>query len=139
MLRPILVSTLVAMTLSNVIIIYIKFTEPRPQSVIIQKNPSQSQYVRRIPEVIREVNKRNSQIRSLSCDEMKVKVWQNGMGFRLSGDLNYEKKRNFRMRFRSILGSEIDLGSNEDHFWYWSRRNPRPGLFYAKHEDYNAR
>lgn len=34
------------------------------------------------------------------------------------------------------MGPESDLGSNEDKFWYWSRRDRHPGLYYANHEDY---
>ena len=38
---------------------------------------------------------------------------------------------------RTILDRELDIGSNENIFWYWSRRDEYPGLYYAKHEDYS--
>jgi hypothetical protein len=38
----------------------------------------------------------------------------------------------------ALMGSEIDLGSNEDIFWIWIRRNQPPALYYCRHDQYAA-
>lgn len=83
-----------------------------------------------------EINARNEMIRTFVSNDLEVAVWQNGMRHRLKGQLYYGKPNQFRLVLTSVFGKELDLGSNEEVFWYWSRRDPRPGLYYAKHNDY---
>ena len=90
-----------------------------------------------LPDLVVQINNRNRSIQSFSCESMTIKTWERGIKFRLKGELQYEKDRNFRMVLRSVFGDELDLGSNDDVFWYWSRRDKEPGLYWAKHEDYN--
>lgn len=54
---------------------------------------------------------------------------------KISGTMVMEKDKRFRMKIRSIAGQEMDLGSNDTHFWFWSKRMDPPVLHYAKHED----
>jgi len=89
-----------------------------------------------IPKEVLEVNRINSQLKGMACSGINVYVWEGGFKFRLSGNLRYEKGKKFRMTVRSLFGKELDLGSNDEQFWFWSRRSNEPGLFYAKHEDY---
>jgi hypothetical protein len=37
----------------------------------------------------------------------------------------------------SILGKELNLGSNETEFWYYSKRDKDPGVYWAIYEDFN--
>src|SRR5690606_29557898 len=63
--------------------------------------------------------------------------WHGGHRFSLNGALSYEKPFGFRFVMSSFLSKELDLGSNDEHFWYWSKRDRTPGLYWAKYEDYN--
>jgi hypothetical protein len=120
---------------------WIKVSEPIPQSDVtqkskeIQKPPTKPPLV--IPELVKKINARNAEITSFSCNDASVKVWQSGSRYRVSGELYYEKEQRFRLRIESILGDEFDMGSNDELFWYWSRRDKDPGLHWATHEDYN--
>lgn len=89
-----------------------------------------------LPPVVREINTRNEAVRGLACEHMDVRVWEGGRRLRLTGKLYSEKPRHFRMEIHSVVGLEVDIGSNDQEFWYWSRRDPHPGVHYAKHEDY---
>jgi hypothetical protein len=60
----------------------------------------------------------------------------NGIRVKLTASLFYEKERKFRMTTKSFLGAEGDFGSNDQVFWFWSRRNKPPALHYAKYEDF---
>lgn len=107
-------------------------------SVEIKRIPKFSKPIKelKVPQLIEKINQINSKIKSLSCDDIKFKMWDNGFRFKLHGDLHYEKKDNFRMRINTIFGQELDIGSNKDLFWFWSRRNKTPGLHFAVYEDY---
>jgi outer membrane lipoprotein-sorting protein len=119
----------------------VKFNDNVPTANLPQKHQElqgQSPLPKQIepPPLIKEINQRTAKIKSFSCEDVEIKVWQNGHRFKLSGRMYYEKPKNFRFEINSILGKELDLGSNEEAFWYWSRRDPNPGLHWAKHNDY---
>jgi hypothetical protein len=88
-----------------------------------------------LPEIVKQINARNENVKRLTCENMDLRVWQDGHRFKLSGKLHYEKPKRFRMEINSILGKEADIGSNDILFWYWSRRDKKPGVHYATHED----
>jgi hypothetical protein len=93
---------------------------------------------RKIPDLVLKVNERNATIKSFSSDDVKIKLWEKGMRYRLSGFIHYEKPRNFRMKIDSILGPEVDLGSNQKIFWFWSKRMKPPALHYADHDKFTS-
>ena len=39
------------------------------------------------------------------------------------------------MTYKSIFGLESDVGSNDEHFWFWSKRMKPRSVYYAVHED----
>jgi len=44
-----------------------------------------------------------------------------------------------QLRFRAgtnLLGPELDLGSNDQLFWFWAARAPQPSVFFARHEQF---
>jgi len=126
------------MTGATGFLFWLKLNEPRPSTVITEKQQqlTQIEQTTRIPEVVGEFNKINSQITSFDGSDMIVKIWENGMRLKVSGSMYYEKPLSFRMKVRSIMGEEMDMGSNNEHFWYWSRRDKHPGLYYASYADY---
>jgi len=85
-------------------------------------------------ELVERINARNQLIHSFSCDRVRITVkqkrWMN-----LNGQIRYEKDRRFRMFVRSISGREMDIGSNDDHFWFWSRRMTPAALYYSSYDN----
>lgn len=137
MVRNLLIMGMIIMALATCALGWWKLTEKKPEQRIQPVVPRMDVPADVTPALIQSLNARNAQIRTLVSNEMKVKVWENGLRFRLTGSLAYEKDRHFRMKINSAFGQEVDLGSNDEVFWYWSRRSTRPGLFYARHEDYS--
>jgi hypothetical protein len=136
MLRKFLILSMIIFTVLPVFVMWWKTTESAPQSKISTEILPPVNPVTKSHPLIKQLNASNAQIKSFSCSRVNVRVWQNGMRFRLDGELHYEKANNFRMYFRSIFGKEVDLGSNERIFWYWSRRDKERGLYYARYEDF---
>jgi hypothetical protein len=88
------------------------------------------------PPVIAEVNARNDQIKSFVCEDVSIKFLHKAVKLRLNGRMHYEKDQKFRLTVSSIVGQEIDVGSNTIEFWFWSKRMTPSSLHFAKHEDY---
>lgn len=148
MLRQMMAMIIIALTCLLTIGIYIKYQPPRSQlepihfqapldyPVPVEPPIEEDPPPVVIPQAVLDTNDVNRKIKSVTCDAIRVTIWEGSFRFRLNGNLRYEKDRNFRMMVRSIFGRELDLGSNENQFWFWSRRNREPGLYFAKHEDY---
>jgi hypothetical protein len=52
-------------------------------------------------------------------------------------DLLYEQPRRFRFRAGTgLTGQELDLGSNDEVFWFWAKQNPQPAIYFARHDTY---
>lgn len=86
--------------------------------------------------ILFEINDKNEQIKTLVYPKIVIK----SHGISLDSTLFYEKPQRFRSVSWSVLGKESDVGSNDDIFWFWSKRMNPPALFYTKHENlYNTR
>lgn len=84
---------------------------------------------------IKTINERNRKIESIFVNNMTIKVKQN-ISIVVHGRLAMQKKNLFRLNvWHDFFGKEMDIGSNESLFWFWSKRMDNPALYYAKHED----
>jgi hypothetical protein len=53
----------------------------------------------------------------------------------LTAEIAVERPRRFRFRAGTgLLGLELDVGSNDELFWFWAQRSPQPGVFFARHD-----
>jgi hypothetical protein len=95
--------------------------------------------VRALPEapsleqVIHVVNRNNSQIHSFSTTRATL----SGSGFpTLQANLAFQRPDRLRLVAKSGLsaGPELDLGSNEEIFWFWVRRSEPPAIYYCRHD-----
>jgi hypothetical protein len=88
-----------------------------------------------LEQVIEVVNRNSSQIRSFSTNQASV----SGAGFpSLGASVAFERARRFRLRAGTgLTGTEFDLGSNDELFWFWLRRNQPPAIFYCRHDQFD--
>jgi hypothetical protein len=84
--------------------------------------------------VIKAINDRNEKITSLYVPSINMKIKQK-MTVNTTGSMYFQKEKRYRMTVKSVFGQEMDVGSNDTHFWFWSKRMDPPDLFYARHED----
>jgi hypothetical protein len=56
----------------------------------------------------------------------------------LSANIALERPQRFRLvgELGTLGGQEVDLGSNEELFWFWVKRNQPPAIFYSRHEEF---
>ena len=87
-----------------------------------------------LEQVVRVVNGNSSQIHSFSADQAVLSV--EGMPS-LRANIAFERPQ--RLRLRAGLGfggAELDVGSNDELFWMWIKR--QPPLYYCRHDQFDT-
>jgi hypothetical protein len=90
-----------------------------------------------LEQVIQVVNRNSLQIQSIFTNNATLSV----SGFpTLDAQIAFERPRRFRMRAALGFGGapELDLGSNDDLFWFWVRRAAPPAVYYCRHDQFET-
>jgi hypothetical protein len=87
-----------------------------------------------LEDVIYAVNANTDRVQSLQSDSISLS--SPGLPS-LRANMALERPRRFRMR-GSFLGPEIDVGSNNELFWFWAKSNPEPVVYFARHDDFRG-
>lgn len=89
-----------------------------------------------VEELVTHLNANVSRLHGWSSSDVRIQVpGPGGIPLKLEAMLAVESPRNFRLRAKSLLGDEADLGSNSERFWFWMRRAPQPYVFTARHDE----
>jgi hypothetical protein len=88
-----------------------------------------------LDEITFAVNANTDRIQQLQTESATLKA--EGMPA-LKADLAYARPNRFRLRAElfQFTGRELDLGSNEEVFWFWARRDTQPAIYFARHRQY---
>lgn len=85
-------------------------------------------------EVVAAVNQNTSRVRTYSTNNASIRLLGMPGLPALSGNIAAEMPSRFRLRAgTTFTGGEVDLGSNEELYWMWSKRNDPPGVYFARH------
>ena len=100
-----------------------------PPPVVFQTTPS-------VDELAAAVN-RTDAIRELSTNSASVEVLTMTLP-KLRATLNARRDRDFRMRasLPVVMGMGVDLGSNNESFWFEVPEGMSKKLYYARHDQY---
>ena len=111
-----------------------KNTAPEPGHLIKvqaqQLGPIQAELLA----LINAINNKNSRLRTFTCEDISIRI-RNKITLSVNARIYYEKDRRLRMYVNSFVGKELDIGSNNTHFWFWSRRMDPPALYYADYDN----
>jgi hypothetical protein len=110
---------------------------PKPQYQDMLQNkeillvPSKNQ-----TEVILDtINRYKKNITSVYISQIEVNFKQTRIPINLYGFLAYEKDKKFRFQlYHRFTGKEIDVGSNENEFWFYAKRSDPINTFVGKYE-----
>ncbi len=82
------------------------------------------------------VNANTDRVRQLQTQGAKLTI--EGVPKSLQADLVLERPHRFRMKAElfQFTGRELDVGSNDELFWMWIRRNPDQALYFARHTQF---
>jgi hypothetical protein len=94
---------------------------------VLSESPQQA-------DIIQAVNANSALIRSLYTTDATMSV---PGAPSLRANLALEREKKLRLRAETALtGAEVDMGSNDELFWFWVRRNPPPTLYYCRHDKF---
>lgn len=78
------------------------------------------------------VNENTARVQSLNTNRATLSV----AGYpSLRADLAYQQTSRLRLRATALGSTEVDLGSNDELFWVWIKRNTPPAVYYARHTE----
>src|SRR5260370_26846966 len=85
------------------------------------------------------LNQNAQRIQTLECPYLDLNIKQ-GSGlaaqeFGMRGKMVCDKPRNFRLVAEALGNYEADIGSNNDEFWYWIKRDNPPYLVHCSYAD----
>jgi hypothetical protein len=87
-----------------------------------------------LEDVVRVVNDNSSRVQSLYTTDASI---SSGLLPSISANIALDRPRRFRLRAETgLTGPEVDLGSNDELFWFWVRRNQPPAIFYCRHDQF---
>jgi hypothetical protein len=88
-------------------------------------------------QIIAAVNQNSARIQSLNVTGASITI-PDTMGLPiLNGNIAAERPGRFRLTAgTAITGQEIDLGSNDQLFWLWVRRNQPPAVYICRHDQF---
>lgn len=94
------------------------------------------QVVEDFPAELQALNQQLAAIQSI--EYRNITITSNQVGVPIYASLAYKKDNFLRLIGFALKTKEIDIGSNEKHFWFWLRRSKPPVLYYADHSRRNS-
>jgi hypothetical protein len=80
------------------------------------------------------LNESSRQVQALQCTDVTLDCRQGKQSGVASGRMDCQKPRNFRLTAQVVGKPMVDLGSNENEFWYWISQADPPYVFHCSHE-----
>ena len=99
--------------------------------------PPSNRPVPTVAALVDYLNNNAQHVRTLRCDDMELNA-KMGLGvlrnFDLKGRIACAQPRNFRMDASALGNQELDIGSNDQEFWFWLKRATPPYQFYCPYK-----
>ncbi len=92
-----------------------------------------------VDEIITAVHANTTRISSVLTDDATISIaGVSPMGTPpLVGRIAIQPARRLRLTAGTrFLGTEVDLGSNDELFWLWVKRNDPPAVYFARHDQF---
>jgi hypothetical protein len=87
-------------------------------------------------ELVANLNDNARKVQSVGVRYLDIDCAQGVQSVGLRGWMYCQKPKSFRMTAELAGAKEVDMGSNDQEFWYWIRRNEPPYLFHCSHEEF---
>jgi hypothetical protein len=87
-------------------------------------------------QVVAYLNENTQKITSWRTDKATISTrGKAGIPMRVGATIAVEAPRNFRLIAHSPISNEVDLGSNQENFWFWNKHNEEKYVFVAHHDE----
>ena len=87
-----------------------------------------------LEQIVTVVNRNSRGIQAFSSTEASISSPGTPT---LRANVAFSRPQRFRLRAQTAMtGAEVDLGSNDELFWFWVRRSEPPAVYYCRHEQF---
>ncbi|MGD9635466.1 MAG: hypothetical protein AB7G28_05175 [Pirellulales bacterium] len=88
-------------------------------------------------QIIAAVNQNSSRVQSITATSASISIPDTMNLPLLTANIAAERPNRVRITAGTALtGQELDLGSNDQLFWMWVRRNQPPAVYFCRHEQF---
>lgn len=92
-----------------------------------------------LDQVIAVVNQNAAKVQNYQTNNATISVPGNALVPALRGNIAAERPNKLRLQASTaISGPEVDLGSNEELFWFWVKRNEPPAVYFSRHDQFTG-
>lgn len=106
--------------------------QPHPnEGIAVASTASQDQ-------LLAALNGNADRIQSIECTQVDLDCRQGLQSFGLTAKLACEKPQSFRMAAFFSGSQMVDMGSNDQEFWFWISKADPPYLYHCAYSDFNA-
>jgi hypothetical protein len=86
-------------------------------------------------DLVAYLNDNSANIPGVVSDDVTMTVYMGGsVGIPVGARMYAEGPRNFRMKAKMFGNDEVDLGSNNQEFWYWIKRSEQPWQVFCSYQ-----
>lgn len=90
-----------------------------------------------LDQIIAAVNQNAAKVQNYQTNNAIITVPGDALVPALRGNIAAERPNKIRLQASTALsGPEVDLGSNEELFWFWVKRNEPPALYFSRHDQF---
>ena len=90
-----------------------------------------------LEQVTAAVNQNTSRVLSYSTNNASITVPGMPSIPLLRGNIVAQRPHRFRLQASTALtGPEVDVGSGDQEFWFWVRRNEPPAVYFSRHDQF---
>lgn len=86
--------------------------------------------------LVEYLNDNARRVQSVQCNDMEMDCSQNAQSVNVQARMVCQKPRNFRLRAELVGQSAVDLGSNQNEFWYWISKADPPYLYHCSYDEF---
>lgn len=89
-----------------------------------------------LEQVMMVVNRNSQLVHSFTADQAEISV---SGAPTLRANMAMTRPNNFRLQAGTLItGPELDLGSNDQLFWFWVRRDESNAVYYCPHDQFES-
>jgi hypothetical protein len=100
-----------------------------------QTSPAGPPEVQTKEQLVSWMNKNAERIQSIRVEDLDLTCRQGIQVANLRGTMVTEKPLSFRLGAKALANPVVDLGSNDQEFWYWISKAKPPYQFYCSYKD----
>src|SRR5262245_51108017 len=102
---------------------------PAPRTTVNEPAPPQ------VSQLVAYLNDNARKSQAVQSTRVEMDARQKLLGISLSGKLVCEKPRNFRLKASMSGKPGVDLGSNDNEFWFWTSQENPPYVMHCSYQD----